>query len=103
MLFKLILISLTSYVFYQHGTKFMWKARLFADISADLAGYVMFLIAGTILGNFSGIMAATYYTPGQMLYAICSGTLFSILIGELFYHYNKKMIRKIPTIQERKN
>ncbi|MBP1933450.1 hypothetical protein [Ammoniphilus resinae] len=103
MLFKFLLITLMCYTFYKHGTKFMLKARLFSDARADLAGYGMFLIAGTILGNFIGIIAASYYTPGQTLFAICSSTLSSILIGELFYHYNKKLIRRIPTVQERKN
>lgn len=102
-MFNLLIALLGTYIFYKHGLGYMLQARIMEKNRAEKVGYAMFMVAGTIIGEFFGISLAYHYAPPLYGLQILSGTLSSILLGEAFYHYNKRITRKIPTVQERKN
>lgn len=102
-MFNLLIVFLGTYIFYKHGLGYLLQARIMEKNKAQKIGYAMFMVAGTIIGEFFGISLVYHYAPQGYGLQIFSGTLCSILLGETFYLYNMKMTRKIPSVQERKN
>jgi hypothetical protein len=103
MTFNLLLIIMFSYMFYKKGMQFLLQSKILEVSKAETYGYIMFLISGTILGNFLGIGVIYHYAPTALIYQVAAGTICSICIGEAFYIFNRRMFRRIPSIQERKN
>lgn len=102
-MFHFMIALLGTYLFYKLGKGFMLTSRIMDKNRAEQLGYAMFMLAGIILGEFLGLTFAYQYAPDLRELHILSGTLSSILIGEAFYYYNKRLISKIPTMSERKN
>ncbi|RXT13908.1 hypothetical protein [Ammoniphilus sp. CFH 90114] len=102
-MFNLLFALLGTYIFYKRGLAFLLESRIMGNNKAESFSYYMFMLAGVILGEFIGLSAALYYLPDSMLAQVLIGTACAILCGESFYHYNKRVVRKIPTVQERKN
>ena len=103
MIFNLLLIVLLSYLFYKRGMDYLLRARVVEDSKAERMGYIMFLISGTTLGDFLGIWTIYHFAPLELFYQIAAGTLCSIFIGEALFVYSRRLAKRIPTIQERKN
>lgn len=82
---------------------YMLQSRILGNKKAKRLSYAMFMIAGTIFGDFFGISISYHYAPDWLLLQAGCGTLSSILIGEAFYFYSKRLVRKIPAVHERKN
>lgn len=102
-MFNLLLALLAAYVCYKRALGYMLEWRILGKQKAEGLSYAMFMLAGVILGNFIGLTAAFYYIPHSPILQALMGTFCSILCGEAFFHYNKRAVRKIPTVQERKN
>lgn len=102
-MFNLLIALLGTYLFYKRGLGYLLQARIMEQDRAEKMGYAMFMVAGTIIGEFFGITLAFHYASQWYGIQILSGALCSILLGEAFYLYNKRMTRKIPTVQQRKN
>ena len=102
-MFNLMVALLGTYLFYKRGLGFMLTSRIMNKNKAEQLGYAMFMLAGVILGEFLGLTLAYQYAPGWKELHILSGMLSSILLGEAFYYYNKRLVRKIPTMGQRKN
>lgn len=102
-MFNLLIALLGTYICYKHGLGYLLQARIMEKDRAEKMGYAMFMVAGTFIGEFFGISLAYHYAPQWYGLQILSGTLTSIILGEAFYFYNKRITRKIPSIQERKN
>jgi peptidoglycan/LPS O-acetylase OafA/YrhL len=102
-MFNFLFALLATYVCYKRGLGYMLESRILASKKAEKRSYAMFLLAGVFLGDFIGLTAAIHYLPHMPLLQALAGTLCSILCGEAFYHYNKRAVQKIPTVQERNN
>lgn len=102
-MFNFLFVLLGTYIFYKRGLGFLLESRIMGHDRAEKWSYVMFMLAGTLLGEFIGLSAAMHYLPNHLWVQAVIGTACSIVCGEVFYHYNQRAVRKIPTIQERKN
>lgn len=102
-MFNLLFALLAAYIFYKRGTEYMLKSRIMDSSKAKRLSYAMFMVAGTILGDFFGLSISYHYVPESLWMQAACGTGFSILLGEALYFYSKWLVRKIPSVQERKN
>lgn len=102
-MFNLMIVVLVAYLCYQRGSKYMLKARVLDKQTSTLNAYALFMTAGMVLGEYIGLTLAYQYAPESMTIHIASGAFCSILLGESFYLYNKRLVRKIPTMEQRKN
>jgi len=102
-MFHFMFALLGTYLFYTRGTRLMLTSRIMDKNKAEQYGYIMFMLAGLILGEFLGLTLAFQYAPEWKELHVLSGTLCSIFLGEAFYYYNKKLVQKIPTMGQRKN
>lgn len=102
-MFNLMFALLGTYIFYKHGMGYLLKSRIMDTNKSEWIGYAMFMLAGIILGEFLGLTLAYQFASEWKELQIVSGTLSSILLGEAFYYYNKRVVRKIPTMEQRKN
>lgn len=102
-MFYFMFALLGAYLFYKRGTVYMLASRIMDQKKAQQWGYAMFMIAGLILGEWIGLTLAWHYAPHWKELQIVSATCSSIILGEAFYYYNKRLVRKIPTMSQRKN
>ncbi|MEW9669750.1 hypothetical protein [Ammoniphilus sp. 3BR4] len=102
-MFNLLFVLLGTYIFYKRGLGYMLESRIMGRDKAERMSYFLFMLAGIIFGEFIGLSAAIHYAPDLLLVQALMGTACSIVCGETFYYYNKRVVRKIPTVQERKN
>ncbi|RKD25706.1 hypothetical protein BEP19_01835 [Ammoniphilus oxalaticus] len=102
-MFNLMIVLLATYLCYQRGAAYMFKSRIMDKAQAAGAGYAMFMLAGIILGEFTGLSFAYHYAAESVGWQLASGTICSILLGESFHYYNKRLIQKIPSMEQRKN
>lgn len=100
---NLLIVLLTAYLCYQSGAKLLFKARALEKRTAATSAYAMFMTAGAMIGEYAGLTLAFQYAPESMAIQIASGAIGSIALGEAFYLYNKRLVRKIPTMEQRKN
>jgi hypothetical protein len=103
MVFNLILVLLSAYLFYQHGARALFQARISNQRQREHLGYSMLMIAGTVIGEFMGITMANHYFHEQFWLQVGAGASASIGLGEAFYFYTRRMTRRIPSIREHKN
>ena len=103
MVFNLILVLLSAYLFYQHGARALFQARISNQRQREHLGYSMLMIAGTVIGEFMGITMANHYSHEQFWLQVGAGAIASFGLGEAFYFYTRRMSRRIPSIREHKN
>jgi sRNA-binding regulator protein Hfq len=101
-MYTVLFMILITYLIYKHAVRSMMHARLMNQENSEKIAYTLFMVAGTCLGQLFVISLFSEYIPILSM-QIAAGTISSIFIGESFYHYNKRLVRRIPSIQERKN